>query len=100
MTAEKTLDERLTEARQVFDERTKGGGGMEGIVRGFFLSVVFPQLRKAAKANPQETEIAIVDMVRTLVYVLGVTRPQLFPDEIAATSSATADALIEATKPN
>jgi hypothetical protein len=79
-TADRPLGERLADARQVFDERTKGGKGMESIVRGFFLSVVFPQLRKSAEANPRATEDAIIDMVGTLVRVLGVTRDQLFPD--------------------
>ena len=83
MTAEnaRPLEERLTDARRVFDERTAGGKGMEQIVRGFFLSVVFPQLKKAAKTNPLATEEAITDMVRTLVNVLGLTRAQVFPDE-------------------
>lgn len=81
MTTERTLEDRLTDARAVFDDKTKGGKGMEGIVRGFFLSVVFPQLKKAAKSNPHATEEAILDMVRTLVNVLGLTRAAVFPDE-------------------
>lgn len=74
------LVDRLTAARKEFDERTKGGKGMEQVVRGFFLSIVFPQLKKAAEADEVQTMAAIVDITRTLVNILGLTREQIFPE--------------------
>lgn len=78
------LADRLVTARAEFDARTKPkpgekSGAMDGVVRGFFLSIVFPQLGKAAKAEPEKTERAIAEMVSLLVRILDLTPDQVFP---------------------
>lgn len=87
------LKARIANARKEFDARTASKPGekadpMGGIVRTFFLSVIFPQLGKQAEKDPERTYGAIVEMIGTLVTILGLTAEELFPERLGEKTEA------------
>lgn len=87
-----TLADRITKARTEFDEKTKARPGERsdptlGIVRSFFLSIVFPQLKRSAEKDEARTYGLVVEVVSQIAHTLGVTAEECYPERFAPPAS-------------
>jgi hypothetical protein len=85
-----TLADRITKARSEFDEKTKARPGEKsdptlGIVRSFFLSIVFPQLKRSAEKDEARTFGLVVEVVSQIAHTLGVTAEECYPERFTLT---------------